>query len=282
MKEWSEEGIITKSKGKEVDVMYIVLELMKGGELFNYIRVGGGTSEEIARYYFKQIIDILEYLHKEEICHRDLKAENLLLDENFNLKLVDFGFSEYMTEEDLTSVAGTANYIAPEINLNQGYRGNEVDLFAAGVLLFILRSRGNPFGRAHPKDPLYRLICNERQTYFWKYHSKNKKLGGDYYSTEFKDLLNKMLAFDSHNRLTINEIKSHPWMLGPIPHSTQIFKEFSIIKEQIDKETATHLEDSYLNVEDNYGNSEEKVFVGHKVHQNLDEGILKLSLKKAV
>jgi len=91
--EYSEDGIVKKSNGREEHVIYIVLELATGGELFDYVATTGRFSESIARFYFKQLIEGLDYVHQRGVTHRDLKPENVLYDNIFNLKIADFGFA---------------------------------------------------------------------------------------------------------------------------------------------------------------------------------------------
>lgn len=97
--------------------MFISMELAKGGELFEYVAQTGTFSEIVARSYFKQLINALEYCHSQGICHRDLKPENLLFDDFFNLKLCDFGFSTFVGGRDesgwLHTVLGTESYMSP-------------------------------------------------------------------------------------------------------------------------------------------------------------------------
>jgi serine/threonine protein kinase len=107
---------------------------------FDYVSIGG-FSQDIARTYFLQLLEGLDYLHKNNIAHRDLKPENILFDEYLNLRIADFGYSASLDGRDgsgkMKTVLGTYGYMAPEIILQQPYNGVEIDLFAAGVILFI-------------------------------------------------------------------------------------------------------------------------------------------------
>jgi serine/threonine protein kinase len=102
-------------------VIYIVLELATGGELFDYVAIGGRYSEEVCRFYFRQLIDGLYYVHSNGVTHRDLKPENLLYDGDFNLKIADFGFAAPLYGRDgsgfLKTRLGTESYMAPEIHM---------------------------------------------------------------------------------------------------------------------------------------------------------------------
>lgn len=141
-----------KDSGKQKQVLYIVLELAQGGELFDFIANTGRFEEKVARYYFKQFMEGLDYCHSKGITHRDLKPENVLLDNNFDLKIADFGFAAPVEGRDgsgyLVSKLGTLNYMAPEIHLKQPYQGRSVDLFAAAIILFIMVAQHPPFTTA--------------------------------------------------------------------------------------------------------------------------------------
>ena len=151
-----------KPKGnKEVD--YVVLSIAAQGEVFDFIASSGPFSEPVARYYFKQALEGLDYCHSNGVAHRDMKPENLLLDENFNLKIADFGFAGPMEGRDgsgfLHTRLGTKNYMAPEIHEGKAYVGSSVDLFALGIILFIMVAQAPPFNTAETnKDPFYRAI----------------------------------------------------------------------------------------------------------------------------
>lgn len=160
--EYDENGVKAKRSGETEDVLYLVLELIKGGELFDFISSTGAFSEPVARYYFKQLISGLEYLNKLGIAHRDLKPENLLLDQHFNLKIGDFGFAtslsgRYGSGFNMTSL-GTRGYMAPEIILKRPYNGTVVDLFASAVILFIMVAQHPPFNRAELGDKFYKPL----------------------------------------------------------------------------------------------------------------------------
>lgn len=114
-----------KASGKSREVSYIVLELAMSGELFDFVAISGRFEEPLARYYFKQFMEGLDYCHQNGITHRDLKPENLLLDNGFDLKIADFGFAAPVEGRDgsgnLYTKLGTLNYMAPEIHLKQPY-----------------------------------------------------------------------------------------------------------------------------------------------------------------
>ena len=123
--EYSQEGIVVKSNGAKESVIYIVLELATGGELFDYVATTGRFSEVISRFYFRQLIEGLEYVHNKGVTHRDLKPENVLYDQYFNLKIADFGFAAPLAGRDgsgsLKTKLGTESYMAPEIHMKKPY-----------------------------------------------------------------------------------------------------------------------------------------------------------------
>lgn len=127
--------------------------MIPGGELFDYVANSGPFSEAICKYYFKQMLQGIHYIHSKGFSHRDLKPENILLDKMYDIKIVDFGFACPLSGRDESgfsrSVIGTPGYMAPEIIARQPYQGQVVDLFALGVILFILYSGHPPFGAAN-------------------------------------------------------------------------------------------------------------------------------------
>ncbi|KDO29939.1 serine/threonine protein kinase [Saprolegnia parasitica CBS 223.65] len=135
--------------------IFIVLELITGGELFDKIVSEGRFNEETARFYFHQLVNGVEYCHSQGVCHRDLKPENLLLDENGDLKISDFGLSAlYEGGGDgtdgsraslLHTTCGTPNYVAPEVLADKGYDGRAADVWSIGVILYVLLAGFLPF-----------------------------------------------------------------------------------------------------------------------------------------
>ena len=146
-------------------------------------------------------------MHQKGVTHRDLKPENLMIDKNFNLKIADFGFAAPIAGRDgsgyLKSNLGTASYKAPELHLGLKYTGEGNDLFAAAVILFTMVSQRPPFGTADPKnDQLYQLLATDKASVFWQVHAKGNG-GKDIYSSDFKDLFEKMTILKPSKRLTM-------------------------------------------------------------------------------
>lgn len=170
------------------------MELVEGGELFDYVAIKP-FKPEICRFYFNQMLQALHFSHSSGVAHRDLKPENILLDKNFNAKIADFGFAAPVEGRDgsgfLHTVLGTQSYMAPEITSRQPYQGPVVDLFALGIILFILYSGHPPFAMAEARDPHYKLLATNRADLFWKTHSGRKPEG--FFSDSFKDLITNML-----------------------------------------------------------------------------------------
>ena len=153
-----------------------------------------------------------------------MKLENILLEENFDVKIIDFGFSKEM-DGVLTSKMGTAAYMAPEmLKKNPEYIGTDIDLFAAVVILFMLISKSPPFtDEASAKDPFYSLIKQNKMNKFWEAHEKTKPKG--FYSKDFKSLINCMLNDKPHMRMTLSDLIAHPWMQGPIASKAEVRAE---------------------------------------------------------
>ncbi|CAG9320131.1 unnamed protein product [Blepharisma stoltei] len=230
----NENGVYTKKNGDTYKCMYMIMELCPNGELFDILFQSGRFDERTSRFYFHQLIDGLEACHRAGVAHRDLKPENILFDENFNLKLTDFGFAFSDTGNNRSSCLQTnlkaENYMAPEILARQPYNGFSVDLFAAGIILFIMLSQNPPFNKATLTEPYYRLLSNKEER-FWQLHSRNKPQ--NYYSAEFKSLITDMLAFNHSQRLTIEQIKAHPWYQGPVASTQEVGQELRIRRQKI-------------------------------------------------
>ena len=189
-------------------VVFIVMELMQGGELFDRIVEYEHYTEKQAAEAFRPIVDAVRYCHSLGIVHRDLKPENLLYttqDENAMIKVSDFGFAKFLipkVQEQLFTACGTPSYVAPEIINSQGY-DIKVDCWSLGVILYVMLCGFPPF-YADDNDTLFRLIKEsdfEFPSPYW-----------DNVSDSAKDLIKNLLVVDSHKRLTTEEILKHPWL----------------------------------------------------------------------
>ena len=145
-------------------------------------------------------------MQEKKAVHRDLKLENILVDNGLQLKIADFGFATYKKISKLTSYRGTKTYMAPEIKEGKTYDGRATDIFSAGVILFIIVLGIFPFSEAKKDEYYYKLIYEGKLEKYWK------KTGGENLSEDFKDLVLKMLAYNPAKRPTIDEIKKHPYM----------------------------------------------------------------------
>lgn len=184
--------------------IYLVLELVTGGELLNKVKEKGTLSEEEARFYFQQIISAVSFCEKQHVAHRDLKLENVLLDEDGKVKISDFGLSG-LFKFDSTSISlmhttcGTVNYLAPEVFGNQGYDGHVADIWSCGVILYALFTGRLPF----EDDSISRLI---EKIVSGKFDPITTSI-----SASALDLLEKILVIDPRMRISIPNIKKHPW-----------------------------------------------------------------------
>lgn len=214
-------------------VFYVSLELVSAGELFDFIALTGAFAEPVARYYFHQMINAIEYLHKHDIAHRDLKTENILLSKAFTLKICDFGYAS--TSATNKTQVGTQSYMAPEVlKGRKEYIGKQADVFGAGLILFQMVNKWNPFGKASARDPYYKYLAAGKADKFWLKHAKAS--GKDELSDEVKDLISKCMAYKPSDRPTIEEIKEHPWFEGTMPTKDDIKEEFRKRKQILEDE----------------------------------------------
>ncbi|VDN59851.1 unnamed protein product, partial [Dracunculus medinensis] len=177
--------------------IYLVTEYANRGEIFELLMEKGRLDETDARRYFQQIVSAVEYCHSRGIVHRDLKAENLLIDSQNNIKIIDFGFSNFQQSNLLLSTwCGSPPYVAPELLLGKKYDGRKADIWSLGVVLYILVTSGFPF----PSDSLDKLKCavlaGQLNIPYWV-------------SVECADLIRKMLVFSPLKRFTIAQVIQH-------------------------------------------------------------------------
>ena len=202
----------------------MVLELMTGRDIFDFINCGGGFQEKTVRFYFNQMLQAMHYIHSMGICHRDLKPANIMLDDQFNIRIADFGFATTIKGNGsglLKRILGSPAYMAPEFYVNPcSYQGHVVDLFALGILLFNLFSGTEPFKKAKSSDPQFEKIALNRYDTFWASFEHIRDFPED-----FKDLINNMLQLNPLQRLSMADIVGHPWMLGEMATPEEVQEE---------------------------------------------------------
>ncbi|PAN23396.1 hypothetical protein PAHAL_4G088500 [Panicum hallii] len=149
--------------------IYIILELITGGELFDKIAHHGKLRENEARKYFQQLIDAIDYCHRKGVYHRDLKPENLLLDARGNLKVSDFGLSTLSQNGVglLHTTCGTPNYVAPEVLGSNGYDGSAADIWSCGVILYVLMAGYLPFEENDLPSLYEKITAAEYSCPYW-------------------------------------------------------------------------------------------------------------------
>ena len=191
---------------------YIALELCENGDLCELIMEVGRFDEQTARFYFWQLINAIDFLHKNNIVHRDIKLENLLIDRNLNLKLIDFAFSAHV--DDLKApIAGTESYMPPEAFLCKPTDGRKRDLFAIGTILFMMVRGAPPFNNAMDDDPFYKVLKTNPSA-FWRYQQKTS---ADFNpSPSLKELIEGLLHPNPLLRWDVKRILSNSWYNEPV------------------------------------------------------------------
>jgi serine/threonine protein kinase len=195
----------------------------------------GRFGEKISLYIFKELVRSLEYLHKEGYCHKDVKPENMLFDKDFNILLCDFGFTEPLVGEQGDNLqrnySGTNEYMAPEIIGQQPFDGRAADIFALGKTIFAYIKGGFPFSRAISTDSFYNLIMTKQFAKFWTFHTQRKTANFNP-SPEFRDIFQKLVDPNPATRITIAEIKCHPWFNAESATKEEFLEFFSSRKLQ--------------------------------------------------
>ncbi|XP_039980469.1 MAP/microtubule affinity-regulating kinase 3-like isoform X4 [Xiphias gladius] len=180
--------------------LYLVMEYASGGEVFDYLVAHGRMKEKEARAKFRQIVSAVQYCHQKRIVHRDLKAENLLLDADMNIKIADFGFSnEFTVGGKLDTFCGSPPYAAPELFQGKKYDGPEVDVWSLGVILYTLVSGSLPFDGQNLKELRERVLRGKYRIPF-------------YMSTDCENLLKRFLVLNPGKRGTLEQIMKDRWI----------------------------------------------------------------------
>jgi len=209
--------------------IFVVMEYVEGGELFDYIVTHGRLQENDARRFFQQIVSGIEYLHENRVVHRDLKPENLLLDKKNRIRIADFGLSNLIYDGNfLKTSCGSPNYAAPEVISGQLYVGPEVDVWSCGVILYALLCGSLPFDDENIPN-LFRRIKIGKYTL------------PPHLSKQAADLIPKMLTVNPVDRITVDQIRKHPFFQSArMPKYLQLSTEdYKQLTTSIDENTVT-------------------------------------------
>ncbi|CAG9334066.1 unnamed protein product [Blepharisma stoltei] len=200
--------------------LYLIMEFASGGELFDYIVARNKVNEPQACIFLQQILYGIEYLHKLGVVHRDLKPENLLLDEEKNIKIVDFGLSNtYKPGETLKTACGSPCYAAPEMIAGKRYIGSQVDIWSCGVILYAMLCGYLPF-----ED-------QNTATLYKKIRSGEYKVP-KHLSLEAIDILKRILNTNPEERYTVEQIRGHPWFKKHASHTRRVDDSKITINEE--------------------------------------------------
>ena len=198
---------------KKDNYLYIISELLSGGELLEKINDSGYLSEEVSSFIMKQIFSAVDFCHQKGILHRDLKPENILIEseaeakkEFFTIKIIDFGTSGKLKDEGndiIQDMVGTPLYVAPEILGNEKY-DNKCDMWSCGVIMYMMLSGKAPFNGENEEE-IYQCIKKG------KYNFDSERW--DEISDDAKDLINHLLTYDPNKRFSAKKALNHPWII---------------------------------------------------------------------
>ena len=229
----SGEGEIIRINREPKTRKYCILEYAPNGNIFDYIYCKhSGLGELHSKIIFQKIMKGISFIHEHNICHRDIKLDNILFDENFSPKICDFGFACENTE-NLNINLGTSGYKPPEVGRSKPYDGCKVDIFCLGVSLIRLVIGTSAFGKATRNDHKYHMIMQKKYKEYWEIvESQNNDLK---LSEEFKDLYIKMILYNPQLRLIAKEVLEHPW-----------FKEINEMDETLKKDLESKIKEEFI------------------------------------
>ncbi|GAA5963658.1 hypothetical protein JCM3765_003535 [Sporobolomyces pararoseus] len=185
--------------------LYLIMEYVEGGELFDYLVKRGKLHADEALHYFQQIISGVDYCHRFNICHRDLKPENLLLDKEKNIKIADFGMAALERGGQLLETScGSPHYASPEIVAGVNYHGSSSDIWSCGIILYALLTGTLPFDHPDVRTLLQRVKVGTYNMPRWL-------------PEDAQDLIRRMLEVNPEKRITMEDIRAHPWVTRKAP-----------------------------------------------------------------
>lgn len=217
--------------------LYLLLEHVSGGELFDYLVRKGRLMSKEARKFFRQIISALDFCHAHNICHRDLKPENLLLDERNNIKVADFGMASLQVEGSMLETScGSPHYACPEVIRGEKYDGRKADVWSCGVILYALLVGALPFD----DDNLRNLLEKVKRGVFHIPH---------FVPADVQSLLRAMIEVDPGKRYSLADVFKHPWVSGTtkgdpeleLPMSQVVQTHIIPAEDSIDPDVLRHM-----------------------------------------
>jgi len=211
-------------------VSILQMEFAPHGDFFNLLMTQQICFDtKLARTYFHQLIQGLEYMHSQSIAHRDLKLENLLLGDDYQLKIADFDIS-CNVDQPFEQTQGTEFYRAPEVKLGECQDPKAADIYSCGILLFLFKTGGV---LPHTEDKLYgdldllELLSIDNQR-FWKEHSNIQERPASFFDNDFRELFNGMMHVDPKKRFTLKEVKGSKWF----QQDTYSNEELTLVMEE--------------------------------------------------
>jgi serine/threonine protein kinase len=283
--EESKENEIQDEEDIENIQPYYVIDYYSRQILYYYIkyvnnRVNNretGFSEKHAKVIFKKIVEAIKYCHDKNICHLDIKPSNIMLDKNYEINILDFGYSAEIRDKNkeikrYTDGKGTGEYVCPEMREGKEFTGVEADIFSLGVILFNLVTACKGFITSDLTDSFYCEIAGDTSGTFEKYWKKLENIRTDL-SEDFKNLYIKMVAYKPEDRPTIDQILSSAWLKEINDLNDEQRKNLEAeVKEELNQIYEQRIKTSYdpkiIKVEDilpehfstNRGDDDKKIF----------------------
>lgn len=225
---------------------FLIFEYVKGKQLFDVILKQTRINEEKARKYFRQIVSAVEYIHKNSIVHRDLKIENIIIDMNDNIKVLDFGLSNfYDNKMFLKTSCGSLYFAAPELLLGQSYMGPEIDMWSLGIILYVMLCGKVPFD-----DESARELQNKIKTAKYSFNVPISK--------DAEKLITSMITVDPSERITLEKLMKSKWINIGYPDSLESYagKRFPLtrLNEECIKALESALSFQFTNIREELEN----------------------------
>lgn len=242
------EGAYTKKNtGEVIKAAGLIFEVASGGELFNYL-MKGPFPEKIAKFYFRQLIDAIGFAHANGVAHRDLKPENLLLNSDFNLKVIDFGMAKMKHggegDKFAHTYVGTQTYMPPEVAANTraaGYDPKAMDIWACGVLLFIFCFGAPPITKPDSTCWFMQRIQTNKWDHFWKGHQKyaaNEACRALMENPTLREVIQGMLCYDPLARMNADKVLRTRWYQDVPAGLFEVAADMGRRKREIERDQA--------------------------------------------